>query len=109
MKGGIGGLVGGIFMRGNKSNFLRHSALRSRVCVCVCVCVCVQPQVLHTRFRAEVMITFEFQSSSIFHKAWMMQHSVVLFNPHLQCNLSVILKHSDAIIRLITDSLDHGQ
>ncbi len=23
------GLVGGIFMRGNKSNFLRHSALRS--------------------------------------------------------------------------------
>ncbi len=27
MEGGIGGLLGGIFMRGNKSNFLRHSAL----------------------------------------------------------------------------------
>ncbi len=28
-EGGIGGLVGGIFMRGNKSIFLRHSALPS--------------------------------------------------------------------------------
>ncbi len=28
-EGGIGGLVGGIFMRGNKSIFLRHSTLRS--------------------------------------------------------------------------------
>ncbi len=27
MEGGIGGLLGGIFMRGNKSNFLRQSAL----------------------------------------------------------------------------------
>ncbi len=29
MAGGREGLVGGIFMRGNKSNFLRHSALQS--------------------------------------------------------------------------------
>ncbi len=27
MEGGIGGLLGGIFMRGNKSHFLRQSAL----------------------------------------------------------------------------------
>ncbi len=27
MEGGIGRLLGGIFMRGNKSNFWRHSAL----------------------------------------------------------------------------------
>ncbi len=29
MEGGIGGLLGGIFMRGNKSIFLRQGALRS--------------------------------------------------------------------------------
>ncbi len=29
MEGGIGRLLGGIFMRGNKSKFLRHSALYS--------------------------------------------------------------------------------
>ncbi len=28
-EGGIGGLVGGIFMRGNKSKFLRQSTLYS--------------------------------------------------------------------------------